>query len=187
MRLRSSSTFFFFHLRFNPCQLKFLEFPCLNRAIGKLVVACSITTENTDSPREINAMDGRTGYAPLFRDVRHGNADCFCAPIRDIKENHCGVYEGVLRVQLRRKWANIVPVDVVLNFKRAVPSDPPRLLVHLFDRRSFRSGESFHLLHAFAEISNLVERIPRRHLHRYLTVHIRYGHRHVELVSLRMC
>ncbi len=45
-------------------QLKFLEFACLNRTIGKLIVARGVTTEITDSAHRFHALDGRAGCLP---------------------------------------------------------------------------------------------------------------------------
>src|SRR5260370_42317376 len=61
-----------------------------------------------------------------------------------------------------------------------------RLLIKLLNRSYFGTDECFDLPHVAAEILNLVEGVPRRHLHGNFVHDIGNGHRHVEEMLFRM-
>src|SRR5437879_3759081 len=73
-----------------------------------------------------------------------------------------------------------------LHLSPSTTPEAPSLLVYFFDKRCLGTGKCLHVLHVAAEVTNLIERIPRGHLNKHLARHIRNGHCHVERVSLWM-
>ena len=92
----------------------------------------------------------------------------------------------MLRIQLRRKRTNLIPVRGVRNLDRSGSLNAPGLLVHLFDEHLLRTSHGLDLLQVTAEIADLVKRIPRGHSNGDFAGHVGNGHRHVEEVPFGM-
>src|SRR5258708_19928309 len=92
----------------------------------------------------------------------------------------------MLTIQLRCERTRLIPIRSVMNTDCTLPCNAPRLFINLLDRRYFGTDERFDLPHVAAEILNLVEGIPCRHLHRDFVHDIGNGHCHVEEMLFRM-
>src|SRR3954447_17225789 len=103
-----------------------------------------------------------------------------------IHENHRGIDEGVLSAQLRREWAGFIPIGAVLQLNGSARLYFPRLLVDFFDRRACCAHMSFHLLDVAAEIPDLIQRIPPRHLNGHFARDVRNSHHDVKQMSFRI-
>ena len=123
---------------------------------------------------------------PICGKLRHRKMHGLATPLWHVHEDHRRIDEGMLGIELRGKGARFIPVRGVRKFDRARALDTPRLLVHFFDECLLQTGRCLHLLHVTAEVANLVERIPRRHLHKHFASHIGNGHRYVEEMPLGM-
>src|ERR1700674_176097 len=64
--------------------------------------------------------------------------------------------------------------------------DTPRLFVYFLREYLPRIRKCRYLLHMIAEITNLVESVPRGHLDRHPTGHIRNSHGYVKKMLFRM-
>jgi len=62
---------------------------------------------------------------------------------------------------------------LLIDFLRGKQSEPVRIAGNI-------PGEGFHLPHVSAEIANLIQRVPRGHLHGNFLFDIRDRHCHVE-------
>ena len=113
-------------------------------------------------------------------------------PLPHIHQNHRGIDEGMLAIQLRAKRARLVPIRGITHDNGSISSDAPGLLVYFFDgwrhgiRRSYRApgwrcaSSNFHLLDVRAKVANLIQRVPGRHLDQDFIGDIRNGHRNVK-------
>src|SRR5260370_19369481 len=108
------------------------------------------------------------------------------APVRDVQKDHRRIYERVLTIELRCERTHLIPIRSVMKPDCSISCDAPRLLIKLLNRSYFGTDECFDLPHVAAEILNLVEGVPRRHLHGNFVHDIGNGHRHVEEMLFRM-
>ena|ERR1700687_2547588 len=86
------------------------------------------------------------------------------AAVWHVQEDHCGVDEGMLGIELGVEGAGIVPEGGVFYGDGAAGVELPGELVELFDGDFLAVGVGFDLLDVAAEIAYFVERVPGRHL-----------------------
>ncbi len=100
----------------------------------------------------------------------------------------------MLTIQLRGKWAGLVPINCVPNIDRSMATvalratDAPGLLVDFFDGRRYGvsricrlppvawGSPNLHLLNMRTKVANLIQRVPGRNLNEDMVLHIRNGH-----------
>ncbi len=123
---------------------------------------------------------------PALRDIGEMHHRFLGAAVRNVTEHHGQIQERVLAIKLRAEGAGLIPVIRVLDANLALALDGPRLLVGTRYAEWFSSSvDGVQAQHVIAEIADLIERAPRRDLHRNALAHFRDGHRDVELMLRR--
>ncbi len=124
---------------------------------------------------------------PSLRHIAKSHDRLFGAALGNVAKHHRQIDEGVVVVELRIEGARIVPEARVLDANFARAFDAPGVLVEaLHGQRIARSVGGVEVADAISEVANLIERVPRRHLHEDAAVNARDDHGHVELVLGRV-
>jgi len=112
------------------------------------------------------------------------NGALFGAAVGDVHENHRGIDESMLRVELGVERAGVVPEGSVLHGDCAGASNAPGEFVEFFDGGELAINGGLYLLDVAAKIADLIESVPSRHLKSELPVDVRDFHGDVEEVLL---
>src|SRR5437899_2403796 len=166
--------------------LKLFKFPSFDGRVSYRIVARGAEDKLASPAYLFQRHKRRASGLPLQRNVRHGDAHVLGTPVRHIHQNHGGVDERMLGIELRAERSGFVPIRRITKLNRSRSPNAPRLLVQLFDGCFFCSYEGFHLLDVRAEIANLVEGIPRGPFNRDFSRNIGNGHGQVKQVPLGM-
>src|SRR6202051_320936 len=147
-------------------KLKFLEFPHFDWGIGQRIVIRKLRRKRMGPVHSFIRLNSGTFPVPEIRDVAKYKLHLLRATLWHVHQNHRGIDEGVLAVQLRSKGTGLVPVRGITDDEGSVSSEAPGLLVDFFDGRRRDIGcdvrprlsrplANFHLLDVRNEGTNL--------------------------------
>src|SRR5436309_15577877 len=85
--------------------------------------------------------------------------------IRDVHQDHRGIDKGVLTIELRGERAVFIPIGIIADRNGPLPRYPPGLLIQLFNGPYFCTSKGRNIVDVTAEVANLIEGVPCRHLH----------------------
>src|ERR1043166_640833 len=101
---------------------------------------------------------------PILREIANQQRDGFAAAIGNVQKDHGGIDESVFFVELRSEWTWRIPENRVADRYGARGASAPGELIQFFSSQGFALRFGGELLDTAAEITNLVEGVPSRHL-----------------------
>src|SRR5271170_4676810 len=176
------------HRRLQIRQHEIVKFPGFHRHVRQRVVTLRIAA-GVGPIRGIlsDLLSEVLRRPPVCRHSRQAQARIFGAPLRHVQQNHRRIDERMLSVELRGEWPSLIPIRGVAQRDRPTRRHAPGLLVQLLDGHAPAIGKRRHLRDVTAEIADLIERVPGRHLHNDLVVHIGNRHGYRENMLFGVC
>ena len=110
----------------------------------------------------------------------------FRPAVRDVHQNHRGVDEGVVFVELSSERSGFVPVGVVAERDCSASRDAPGLFVELLDARRLLADKGLESLDVAREVTDLIKGVPSGDLYGHGAGDVRDVHDDVENVLLRV-